>query len=389
MAAGYAPFERLRDQAITQGTLAGAVALTLDRDGVTYESAAGRRAIDAPAPMTPDTIFWVASMTKAIASLAALMEVERGRLSLDGDLAALIPEFAALEVFDKPGPNGAWTTRPARRGPTLRELLSHTCGFSYAFIDGRIPAWQEANGAPGGRSGTRAELHQPLAFDPGEGWGYGIGIDWAGLAVEAASGQRLDAWLEEHVFAPLGMADTGFIGGLRAAQRGRTAGMQARTPEGGLSPMAFAMPETPEVLSAGGGLYSTAADYGRFLRLLLNGGELEGVRLIAPETFAELSRVQTGARRAGAWTSAAPHLSNDIDLFPGMATGWGLATMITPQPGPNGRRPGSLAWAGLGNTYYWADPAAGKGGLILTQVLPFGDPVVLDLLGALERGAYA
>jgi methyl acetate hydrolase len=389
MAVSYAEFERLRDHAIADGTVAGAVALTLDREGATYESAAGHRAVDAPAPMTSDTIFWVASMTKALVSVAALMEVERGRLSLDGDLTGLVPELAALEVFDKPGPNGAWTTRPAKRAPTLRELLTHTCGFSYAFIDGRIPAWQEANGAPGGRSGTRAELHQPLAFDPGEGWGYGIGIDWAGLAVEAASGQRLDAWLSEHVFGPLGMADTGFIGGLTAEQRGRSAGMQSRTPEGGLAPMPFAMPEAPEVLSGGGGLYSTAADYGRFLRLLLNGGALEGLRLVGPETFAELSRVQTGALRAGTWTSAAAHLSNDIDLFPGMATGWGLAAMITPQQGPNGRSPGSLAWAGLGNTYYWADPAAGKAGLILTQVLPFGDPVVLDLFAALERAAYA
>ena len=123
--------------------------------------------------------------------------------------------------------------------------------------------------------------------------------------------------------------------------------------------------------------------------MLLNGGTLEGATLLASETFAELARVQTGARRAGTWTSAAPHLSNDVDLFPGMATGWGLATMITPDRGPNGRSPGSLAWAGLANTYYWADPAAGKGGLILTQLLPFADPVALDLLGALERGAYA
>jgi len=385
----YAEFERLRDRAIGEGQIAGAVALTVDRGGVTYESAAGRRAI-APdaAAMTPDTVFWIASMTKAIASVAALKEVERGRLTLDDDLSALIPEFGALEVFDKPGPDGVWSTRPAKRGPTLRELLTHTNGFSYFFIDGRIPAWQAAKGAAS-NSGTRAELHQPLLFDPGEGWGYGIGIDWAGIAVEAASGQRLDAYLAENVFGPLGMADTGFLGGLSAEQRGRAAAMHARTPQGGLAPMAFGMAQDPEVLSGGGGLYSTAADYGRFLRLLLNGGELDGARVLSADGMKALGAVQTGARRAGTWTSAAPPLSNDIDLFPGMQTGWGLATMITPQRGPNGRSPGSLAWAGLGNTYYWADPAAGKGGVLLTQLLPFGDPVVLELLGALERGAYA
>ena len=384
----YSEFEQLRDATIGEGRIAGLVALTVDRDGATYESAAGKRAAGQPADMTPDTVFWIASMTKAVASLAALQLVERGALSLDGDLTAILPEFKALEVFDKAGEDGVWTTRPAKRAPTLRELLTHTSGFSYFFIDGRIPAWQAARGAPS-NTGTRAELHQPLLFDPGEGWGYGIGIDWAGIAVEAASGQRLDAYLAENIFGPLGMSQIGFLGSLSANQRARSAGMHARTPQGGLAPMQFGMAPDPEVLSGGGGLYSTAGDYGRFVRMLLNGGELDGVRVLSADSMAALRGVQTGARRAGTWTSAAPPLSNDIDLFPGMATGWGLATMITPERGPNGRGAGSLAWAGLGNTYYWADPAAGKGGVLLTQLLPFGDPVVLDLLGALERGAYA
>jgi CubicO group peptidase (beta-lactamase class C family) len=380
-------YERLRDAAIGKGRIAGAVALTVDRECVTYESAAGSRTLGGAAAMTPDTVFWIASMTKAIASVAALQLVEQGKLALDAPLGGLLPDLEGLEVFDKPGADGVWTTRPAKRAPTLRELLTHTSGFTYGFIDPRLPAWQQATGTPDAMSGSRAGHRQPLLFDPGEGWGYGIGIDWAGLAIEAASGQRLNAYLREHIFEPLGMADTGFR--LTAGQRGRAAGMHARTPKGGLAPMEFAMPADPEVLSGGGGLYSTAGDYGRFVRMLLNGGTLEGATLLASETFAELARVQTGARRAGTWTSAAPHLSNDVDLFPGMATGWGLATMITPDRGPNGRSPGSLAWAGLANTYYWADPAAGKGGLILTQLLPFADPVALDLLGALERGAYA
>jgi CubicO group peptidase (beta-lactamase class C family) len=377
----FAEYERLRDQAIADGRIAGAVALALDRGGVTYESAAGRRsAAPDAAAMTPETIFWVASMTKAIVSVAALIEVERGRLTLDGDLGALLPDLNGLPVFDRQDADGAWTTRPAKRAPSLRELLTHTSGFSYGFIDPRLDPWLKAAGAAGG---TRAWHRQPLLFEPGEGWGYGIGIDWAGLAVEAASGQRLDAYLAEHVTGPLGMADTAF--GLSDAQKARLAGMHARTPEGGLAPIAFGMPSDTEVLSGGGGLHSTAGDYGRFLRFLLG----EAPQLLSAQMMAELARPQTGARRAGGWTTAAPHLSRDIDLFPGMATGWGLATMTTPQAGPNGRRPGSLAWAGLGNTYYWADPAAGKAGLVLTQVLPFGDPEVLGLFGALERGAYA
>jgi CubicO group peptidase (beta-lactamase class C family) len=122
--------------------------------------------------------------------------------------------------------------------------------------------------------------------------------------------------------------------------------------------------------------------------MLLNGGELEGARVLSEDTVTALSQVQTGAWRAGAWTTAQPNLSRDIDLFPGMRTGWGLATMITPQAGPDGRGAGSLAWAGLANTYYWADPTAGVAGVLLAQLLPFGDPEVLGLLAELERSAY-
>jgi CubicO group peptidase (beta-lactamase class C family) len=190
---GYADFERLRDQAIGEGKIAGAVALSVDKGGVAYESAAGRRSVDSNVAMSPDTVFWIASMTKAIASVAALQLVERGKLSLDAPLGDLLSDLKDLEVFDRPGPDGVWTTRPAKRAPSLRELLTHTCGFTYGFIDARLPAWQQANGVPDAGSGLRSAQRQPLIFDPGEGWGYGIGIDWAGQAVEAASGQRLDA----------------------------------------------------------------------------------------------------------------------------------------------------------------------------------------------------
>ena len=375
----YRAFETALDASVADGRVAGAVALVVDRKGTTYQHAAGARAIGGDEAMTPDTVFWVASMTKAIASVAALQLVERGKLSLDGDLSGLLPDLRDLEVFDRPGPDGVWITRPARGAVTLRQLLTHTSGFSYGFIDPRINSWLQAAGTAGG---TRAWHRQPLLFDPGQGWAYGVGTDWVGIAVEAASGQRLDAYLAEHIFGPLGMTDTAFA--LSPQQEARKAGMHARGEDGGLIPIPFAMPADPEVLSGGGGLYSTAADYARFLGMLLNGGK--GV--LTAETVAALGVVQTGERRAGAWTSAAANLTRDIDLYPGTQTGWGLATMITPDATAEGRSAGSLAWAGLANTYYWADPAAGKAGLLLTQVLPFGDPDVLRLFAALERGAY-
>ena len=383
----YAEFEQLRDAAIAGGRIAGAVALTVDRGGVTYQSAAGHRAAGGTEAMTADTVFWVASMTKAIASVAALQLVERGKLCLDAPLSKLLPDLENLDVFDGPVADGVVRLRPARGEVTLRQLLTHTSGFGYGWIDPRIDEWVAATGGQPQTSGLRSAHRQPLLFDPGQGWAYGIGIDWAGIAVEAASGQRLDAYLAEHFLGPLQMTDTTFL--RSAEQQGRSAAMHARTPDGGLVEIPFGLPPNPEVLSGGGGLHTTAGDYGRFLRMLLNGGELEGVRVLSPQTVAMLGEVQTGPMRAGAWTSANPAFSPDFDLFPAMHTGWGLATMITPEVGPNGRSAGALSWAGIANCYYWADQTAGKAGLVLTQLLPFSDPEVLNLLGALERCVYA
>lgn len=380
----YAAFERDLADAVARGAVTGAVVLTVGRDGVVYEHAAGVRAAGGDAAMSPDTVFWIASMTKAISSVAALQLVEQGRLSLDGDLAELLPDLAGLEVLEGIEPDGKPRLRPARGAITLRRLLSHTSGFAYGFTHPDLLAYAAATGR-NLNDGTRAAHRQPLAFDPGEGWIYGIGIDWAGIAIEAASGQRLDAYFRDHVFEPLGMADTGYA--LDAAQEARRAAVHVRG-EGGLTAIPFALPAETEVMPAGGGLHSTARDYGRFLRMLLNGGELDGRRVLSQATVSELSQVQSGPHRAGAWKTSMPQMSHDFDPYPGMATGHGLCAVVTPEATGHGRAAGSLGWAGLANTYYWADPASGKGGVLLTQLLPFGDPEVLALFRSLERSAY-
>ena len=381
----YSRFEQALSRAVAAGRIAGGVALVADRDGVTYEHAAGLRQVGGAAAMTPDTMFWIASMTKAVVSVAALQLVEQGKLTLDGDLADLLPDLKGLEVMEGVDADGKPRLRPAKGAVTLRQLLTHTSGFGYGFTNPDLLAYAAATGMDF-NDGTRAAQRQPLAFDPGTGWIYGIGIDWAGIAVEAASGQRLDAYLRDNIFGPLGMPDSGFA--LGPGQEARKASVHVRGPDGGLTPIPFGMRADPEVLSGGGGLYSTPRDYSRFLRMLLGAGRLEGAQVISEATARGLADIQTGAHRAGTWTSAMPNLTNDVDLHPGMAAGHGLATLVTPEATPQGRSAGSLAWAGLANTYYWADPTAGKAGLLMTQLLPFADPEVLDLFRALERDAY-
>jgi methyl acetate hydrolase len=382
----YSRFEQALDAAIAAGRIAGAVALTADRDGVTYEHAAGLRAAGGAVAMDPETVFWIASMTKAVVSVAALQLVEQGKLSLDGDLGDLLPDLRGLEVLEGFDADGKPRLRPAQGAVTLRQLLTHTSGFAYAFSSADLLAYSQATGAPDPNSGTRAAHRQPLAFDPGQGWIYGIGIDWAGIAIEAASGQRLDAYLAAHVLGPLGMTDTGFS--LSAEQAARKASVHVRGPDGALIAIPFALPENPEVLSGGGGLYSTPRDYSRFLRMLMGEGVLDGVRVLKVQTVRSLAENQTGAHRAGVLTSALPNMSNDFDMHPGATAAHGLATLVTPAGAGDGRCAGSLAWAGLANTYYWADPQAGKAGVLMTQLLPFADADVLALLKALERDAY-
>jgi CubicO group peptidase (beta-lactamase class C family) len=378
-------FEAAVARAVETQRIAGAVAITVNREGETYAHAAGRRAVDADAPMDADTIVWLASMTKAVTSVAALQQVEQGRLSLDGDLSGLIPEFRDLKVLDGFGADGAPQFRPAQRAITLRQLLSHTSGFGYAFTSPELGRYGDTLDRPL-LDGSRACHVQPLLFDPGEGWLYGIGIDWAGLAIEAATGRRLDAVVVETLLGPLGMNETAFSVPETLAHR--RAAIHARLPEGGLTVFPFELPPEPEVIGGGGGLYGTVRDYGRFVRMLLGGGVLEGTRVISPETAALMGMVETGPRRAGYIKSAMPFMSHDFEPYPDMRTGHGMISMITPEPTPEGRRPGTLAWAGLANTSWWADPEAGVGGVLATQLMPFADPEVLALLGLLERSAY-
>lgn len=370
--------------AIAAAGVAGAVAMIGNSEGETYSRAFGSRSLGGDA-MQVDDLFQIASMTKAIVSVAALQLVERGQIALDAPLDDLLPDLANPQVIDGFDEDGNVLLRPARRAITLRHLLTHTSGFGYEFMSADMIRARGPAGSPA--PGTKAALMSPLLFDPGEKWEYGISTDWAGLAVEAASGQRLDAYLTEHVTGPLGMIDTHF--NPSAAQRARAAALYVRTSDG-LAPMPIEIGGGPdvEVLSGGGGLYSTAPDYMRFLRMLLNGGEHEGARILSEATVAQLADNHVGHLRAGRMESVVPTLAGEFDMFPHMDTKWSLGFLINPDTGPHGRSAGSLCWAGIANCYYWLDPEADIAGVLMTQLLPFGDAGVMDALGALERMAY-
>ncbi|MEJ0071939.1 MAG: serine hydrolase domain-containing protein [Pseudomonadota bacterium] len=382
-----ASIDRLLRGATETGRVPGVVAAAATDAGEVYAGAFGRRALPDGAPMTRDTIFWIASMTKALTSVAAMQQVEQGRLVLDAPIGAILPALAKPQVLDGVDASGAPRLRPAAGPVTLRQLLTHTAGYGYDTWNPELARALPQLDLTRMPRNPDELARFPLLFDPGTRWNYGINTDLVGLAVEAASGQRLDAYLRDHVLTPLGMHDTAFD--LTAAQRARLTQVHARRADGSLEPIEWPVGTAPGYCMGGGGLCSTARDYLRFLRMLLGGGALDGARILAPETVAEMGRNHIGALTVGPLRSGDPTRSNDVELFPGMAKQWGLGFLINTETAPSGRSAGALAWAGLGNTYYWIDPTRRVVGVILTQILPFGDRESLSLLDGFESEVYA
>jgi len=373
--------------AVSAGTVPGVVAVAADDKGVVYEGAFGKRSLAGGAAMTPDTVFWIASMTKAITSIAAMQMVEQGKLSLDKPISDVVLELSAAQVLEGFDNEGKPKLRPPKRPITLRHLLTHTAGFSYALWNPDIGRYMKAANVPDIGTCKLDALKLPLVFDPGEKWEYGINIDWAGKAVERVSGLSLDGYMRERIFTPLGMKDTAFI--LKPDQQARLATVHARGADGQLKPIEFGMPQAPEFFMGGGALYSTGRDYLTFLRMLLAGGRLNNAQILRPETVALINKNSMGDTNVTLLKTAMPDLTNDAEFFPGMPKKWGLAYMINTQDVPGGRSAGSLAWAGLANTYYWLDPKKKVAGVILTQILPFADQKALQLLADFETAVYA
>jgi methyl acetate hydrolase len=378
--------DRIFSQAVESRAMPGIVALAATDKGTLYEGAFGTREIGKQAPMALDTVVWIASMTKAITTTAAMQLVEHGKLSLDRPATEVVPELARAQVLDGFDAAGKPRLRAPKRAITLKHLLTHTAGFAYEIWRPEIAKYQEVTGTPGITTCTNAALTTPLLFDPGDRWEYGINIDWAGKMVEAVAGQKLDRYFQDHILGPLGMKDTAFA--LGPSQRARLSAVHQRDDKGALVPIEFALPETPEFLMGGGGLYGTAPDYLAFAQMLMRGGTHNGAQVLRRETVDLMAQNHIGALEIGPIKTVMPALSHDVELLPGVTKKWGLSFLINMQPLPTGRSAGSLAWAGLANTYFWIDRTKQVCGIFASQVLPFYDPTVVDLLTRFETEVY-
>lgn len=379
--------DALLSDAVAAGAVPGVALVVSTREGVAYEGAAGRLRVDEPdAPeVGPETMFRLASMTKAMVSVAALQLVEQRRLRLDAPVEEILPDFGALEVLD--GWDGDTPRlRPPNRPPTILDLLTHTSGLGYFFSSAELLRWQEKTRTPSIMTGRKAALHMPLLHDPGTRFEYGISTDWLGLAIEAIAGAPLDEVLRDQVFEPLGMTDATFRP--TDEQHARTMAVHSRNADGGLDLSELDLPTDPEFMPGGSGVSATAGDHARFARALLRGGELGGARILGEETT-ELMFTDhiDGIPQPEVTRSAAPEWMNDVPSLP-IRQGWGLGLHVRHERIPGMREAGSADWAGLLNCYYWIDRTSGLTASLMTQVLPFFDFGVVGTLLAVEQELY-
>jgi CubicO group peptidase (beta-lactamase class C family) len=337
--------------------------------------------------MRLDAVFRIASMTKAITAAAAMQLVEQGKIGLEQPMREIAPEIGEAVVLLGFEADGTPRTRAPTRDVTLRHLLTHTSGYSYDLFNKHVGRYMAAKGLPSIATCRYDALRAPLVFDPGERWEYGIGIDWVGRIVELVGGLPLEAYFQRHLFGPLGMRDTSFLP--RPDLRARLVAAAARGPDGRTSRLDFEFPHDADFHMGGGGLYSTGPDYLRFTRMLLGGGTLDGVRVLGEETVALMGRNAIGDIAVPPFVSDNPAMALSAELFPGQIARWGLSFVLNTEDIAGCRRAGSLAWAGVHNTFFWIDPASGLTAVLLMQLLPANDPRVLRTLVAYEQALYA
>ena len=368
--------------AVERKDVPGVVALITDRDRVLYQSAFGVADVSTGRPLTADALFRIASMTKPVTSVALMQLVEQGRIGLDDPAEKYLPELVGLKVISSfDATTGAYQVRPASRAPTVTHFLTHTSGLAYPFTSA---IWRDFKP----RAGEIYPFGGPLLFDPGERWHYSTSIDVVGRLVEVVSGQKLEDYFREHIFVPLKMNDTSY--NVLEAKGPRLVAQQQRAGEHMDGAIELQKPQPPLTVAmpiGGGGLASTADDYGRFVRMLLNGGTLDGARVLKAETVALMGQNHIGAVSVPALKSALPR-SADFTFIADGRDKWGIGFLITTDQVPGKRSPGSLSWGGINNTYFWIDPTRGIAGVIMMQYLPFADAKALAVYDAFERGAY-
>jgi CubicO group peptidase (beta-lactamase class C family) len=365
----------LKHRYVEAGRFPGTQLLVYRRGKIVHSAVQGFADVERKAPMKDDTIFRIYSMTKPITSVAFMTLFEEGRVALDEPVHKYIPEWKNLGVFQA-GTAPAFLTRPPSRPMLIVDLLRHTSGLTYGFqqrsnVDA---AYREMKIGEVEKSGTLQSMIEdlakiPLEFSPGEAWNYSVSTDVIGYLIGKISGKPFEQFLQERIFDPLGMTDTGFF--VPPAKAHRLAACYSADGKGGRTlqddPTESSFLSPPSFISGGGGLCSTSADYLTFCRALLNGGELDGVRLIGPKTLALMtSNHLPGGRDL---TEMSRSLFSEA-TYAGVGFGLGFSVTMHPSQTLIPGSAGEYAWGGAASTAFWIDPAEELIAIFLTQLLP-------------------
>jgi len=364
--------------ATDRGDVPGVVVAVVDKNGVLYNEAFGKSSTVKNTPMTKDTIFNIASMTKAITSAAIMQLVDEGKLKVDDEVGKYLPKWKDPQVISQFNEaDGTYETRPAKRQITIRHLLTHTSGIGYGFSSPMLAKIIEKT--------KKNELDLPLLFDPGESWAYGASTRVLGLVVEAVSGQKIDAYLQARILGPLGMNDTSYL--VPTTKYSRVVAVNARNASGKFEerPVPATIPAT---VQGDGGLYGTASDYGLFLRMLLNRGTLNGKRILSEQSAKLMLEPASGTVVVKEQQSANLSLSRNFPVGAGKDK-WGLGFQLAAEKQPNRRSPGSGTWAGIFNTHFFIDPSRELGVVVMMQTLPFYDEASMKVYAGAEEAVYS
>ncbi len=379
--------DRVLSGAVDAGAVPHAVAIVADRDGVLYEGGAGVRIVgESEDPVSTSTQFRIMSMTKMVATAAALQQVERGELDLDAPVDTYCPAFADLQVLDGFDGDTPRLRAPASRA-TVRHLVTHTSGLGYWFWNEELVRYEQITGIPNVVPGSAEAFKAPLLDDPGTRFVYGINTDWLGKVVEAVAGTTLDVVVKEGMTEPLGMGDTMFR--LDDGRKENAVTVHVKDDGGTWTSAGNVISESPDWWAGGHGLYSTPRDYIRFERALLRGGELDGVRILRQDTVDAAFTNQIGDIDVPAEIPTADPATTDT-FRPGPGWKWGYGLLLNTDDIPGMRRAGTGSWAGLFNTHFFIDRTTGICASLYTNSLPFiTEHEAWKLYVDFERALYA
>lgn len=380
-------YEALAQAAVADGRIPGIVSMVGSGLEVLHASAFGPSGRADGRPHTLGDVFMIASMTKAVTSVAAAQMLEQGLFELDQPAEEVIPDVAEHRVLIGFDDAGQPMLREPTRKMTMRQLLTHTSGHSSDVWNANTLRYLRDTGMPGTPTCKREAFNLPLAFDPGERWEYGIATDYVGMMVERLSGLRLEAYFRKYLFDPIGMDWTSFI--ISPRQREELVPVRSKDGVGRYRVLDFEISQTPEQYMGGAGLYASAGDYLKFLQMLLNRGDAANGRVLKPETVELMFRNHIGDIEIPDMLTVLPALSADVHLLPGIQKKWSLCALTNMTDIPGRRSAGSQFWAGLGCSYFWLDPKANLAGVSMLSYFPFADRDGLDVFGALEVDSYA